>query len=783
MDPTFIIILLSLVAIVAMFSALLIQRKRYKTERLNVKKLPSSHILENMPLSFFVCDKDLNIVETHNIPANIEYALSPKGLKGMNVKNIQETANQNFKKVAGRIIENILKVAQIKENIEFVLNIEREGEKKQSFFNLVYDFRDGSIVGYIQTSSLSNEELEKQQLSGFVEKIIDDIPIGVYIKKPYSNGNLMYYNHYVKEIYFSDGIDYQQYFELTHSTAKAIKREDELVMMNDTPMTFERVFYDGNGNITRCCNVIKTKLKLHTFEEDVLIMCFMIDVTEKRSLEKKIEEENFKFEVLLKSFTIEQWDYNIVTHEFSYNIDNSKVKKKLMREDLLAIVYPDDKDAMAAFFDKMDAGKEETLTVEYRLKQTNSDEYKWIESSAVVLERDGNGSVIRYTGKQKDVTERGKINQELVELRDKADDSNRQKSAFLVNMSHEIRTPLNAIVGFSNLMSQTEDQKEKSEYYKIIKSNTDILLQLINDILDLSKIEAGYLDFNITEVNVSEIISNQVHVMSLRVQDGVGLISKIPLKSCYIRTDKNRLTQVITNFLTNACKFTSQGYIEVGFEQIPKGLRFYVTDTGKGISKENLPKVFGRFTKFDNLVSGNGLGLAISQTIIHRFNGEIGVESELGKGSTFWATIPCEVKTSATPSKQTRAAEPKAQTKPNEKQNMIVAEDNDSNYYLVYMLLEKEYNLTRAVNGKEVIELYEQHKPDIILMDIKMPVMDGYEATRIIRKKDKKIPIIALTANAFETDREKAMSAGCNAFMTKPIDADAFKQALQQMNL
>ncbi|WP_298552133.1 HAMP domain-containing sensor histidine kinase [uncultured Parabacteroides sp.] len=237
-----------------------------------------------------------------------------------------------------------------------------------------------------------------------------------------------------------------------------------------------------------------------------------------------------------------------------------------------------------------------------------------------------------------------KRKKELLE-KEKIEESDRLKTAFLANMSHEIRTPLNAIVGFSNLIAQGEcPEEDREEFCKIIETNNELLLQLINDILDLSKIEAGKLDFTYSDIDVSALFNHLMQVFSDKPQPGVELKCDLPDKPCFIHSEKNRLMQVLTNFLTNACKFTFKGSITMGYEEMDGGLRFYVTDTGKGIAEENLPHVFKRFAKFDAFIQGTGLGLSICQTIIECLKGEIGVESEEGAGSTFWFTIPCEVK-------------------------------------------------------------------------------------------------------------------------------------------
>lgn len=216
------------------------------------------------------------------------------------------------------------------------------------------------------------------------------------------------------------------------------------------------------------------------------------------------------------------------------------------------------------------------------------------------------------------------------------------KTAFLANMSHEIRTPLNAIIGFSQLLVEADDKEEAAEFIRIIENNNNLLLQIINDILDLSKIEAGKMKFVYSDFNISEVLTDLQQVYTSRLAKGLQLVCDIPFPQYWIHSEKNRLTQVLSNLLSNAAKFTTQGTISVGYVPTEQGLSFYVTDTGKGIDEENLPQVFERFTKFDHFIPGTGLGLSICQTIVHKLNGDISAESEVGKGSTFRFTIDCD---------------------------------------------------------------------------------------------------------------------------------------------
>lgn len=241
-----------------------------------------------------------------------------------------------------------------------------------------------------------------------------------------------------------------------------------------------------------------------------------------------------------------------------------------------------------------------------------------------------------------DITAQKRMETELVSAKNKAEESNRLKSAFLANMSHEIRTPLNAIIGFSGILASTESEEEKKEYVGIIENNSTLLLQLINDILDLSKIEAGTLEFVYSEVDLNELMKRLEQTSQLKTRtEKVHITFEKHLPECHIYTERNRVLQVITNFISNALKFTSEGDIRFGYELWEKEyLRFYVTDTGCGIPEKELSNIFKRFIKLNSFVQGTGLGLSICETIIKNMNGQIGAESKVGEGSTFWFTIP-----------------------------------------------------------------------------------------------------------------------------------------------
>lgn len=244
-----------------------------------------------------------------------------------------------------------------------------------------------------------------------------------------------------------------------------------------------------------------------------------------------------------------------------------------------------------------------------------------------------------------DITRLKQVEAELKLAREKAENADRSKSVFLANMSHEIRTPLNAIVGFSELLASASTDEEKTQFLEIVQSNNEMLQQLIADILDLSKIEAGTLEFVFSDVDINQMMSDLEQQFRMRVAElgsGVQIVREASEKEYTMHTDRNRLAQVVSNFMTNALKFTQEGSITLGFRPYEEGLYFYVKDTGTGIPQEKLPHVFERFVKLKQEKNGTGLGLSICQTIVRKLGGEIGVESEEGAGSTFWFTLPWE---------------------------------------------------------------------------------------------------------------------------------------------
>ena len=439
-------------------------------------------------------------------------------------------------------------------------------------------------------------------------------------------------------------------------------------------------------------------------------------------------------------------------------------------------VHPEDLPRLTRFFKDVIDGEEQKFSDQIRIRF--GDSWRWMRVRFKVKEYNPRNGVIELIGLNIDITELKETEKELITAKQKAEESDRLKSAFLANMSHEIRTPLNAIVGFSNLLTETDDLADRELYISVIQKNNELLLQLISDILDLSKIEAGTFDVNYAEVDVNALCEEIIRAHAMKLSENVILTFEDHLPRCFISSDRNRINQVLSNFINNAIKFTDHGHIRVGYQTTGEHLKFYVQDSGIGISPENQKQIFDRFVKLDSFARGTGLGLPICKSIINKLGGSIGVESTLGVGSRFWFTLPYN--------QQPQINEPDTiksrqlpRTPDNARKKILVAEDTDSNFVLVSTILRDNYDIIRARTGEEATRLHGEHRPDLILMDIRMPDLDGLAATRRIRETDPDVKIIALSAFAYDSDKQKAFDAGCNDYMVKPISPSQLKRIIQ----
>ena len=491
--------------------------------------------------------------------------------------------------------------------------------------------------------------------------------------------------------------------------------------------------------------------------------------------EKFLADNVVRLSLMLEAGNVFPWFADIVSGKIeigdelfkAYGVDRKEFHDDFFRmTTFVASIYPDDRGIFEAIYNSLLAGESCKIDLELRLDLLNTGVYKWVDLKGVAQEFDERGKVTKVLGFIADIQKRRDDEQALIEAKQRAEESDRLKSAFLANVSHEIRTPLNAIVGFSEVIAHTESECEREEYLDIVKANSNLLLHLINDILDLSRIESGKMEFIDENIQMDELCEELRQMHQMRIKNDVKIIFERPAASLTIVSDSHRLRQLYSNLISNAIKYTEKGAITFGYKLKGDMMEGYVRDSGSGIPAEKLNNVFGRFEKLDLLKQGFGLGLSICKSILDKMGGEIWVESELGVGSCFYFLIPCN------------GTFPVAgeQNKP----LILVAEDMDCNYELVKAILEERYSVLRANDGIDVVTKYESSKPDLILMDVRMPGLDGLSAAGIIRELNPTVPIIATTAFAFETDREMALAAGCNGYMSKPLEAEKLKTMVER---
>ena len=497
------------------------------------------------------------------------------------------------------------------------------------------------------------------------------------------------------------------------------------------------------------------------------------DITGRSVVRLKLEKKQKDLCEIEKAARIGLWAYDSSTRFFTYSgytriFCNDEEQKQISIDEYMNYMHLDDKDRFCQWLEENLKEKDASNTVNYRLlidgKTVNmriKTYHKEVYMQRTVLE--------------------GYI-QNTSEIVWKAERSNQLKSAFLANMSHEIRTPLNAILGFSRIIAETENAEERLQYYDIVEKNNMRLQELINEILDLSKIESGMMEFNYAPVSLYILCEDVKNTYSFRCQPGVELVFEESDPSLVISTDRNRLFQVFSNLIGNATKFTAKGSISFGYKLKEKEIVFHVADTGSGISDDKIDKIFDRFIMANNQVQGTGLGLSISKIIVEKLGGKIAVQSKMETGTTFTFTL---LYISANGDMKWEEKLTPASIKDNnrtshQEMTILVAEDYQSNYDLIEAMLGKMYKLVHAHDGMEAIIFYEQYKPDLILMDIKMPNINGLDATKAIREMSASVPVIAVSAYAYEKDKIAAIESGCNEFLTKPVSADLLKMTINK---
>ena len=624
--------------------------------------------------------------------------------------------------------------------------------------------------------------MENELLSLIPEYI--PLGLGVYDK----DGYLKYANDTTLKMF---GVTMKDIYNINIFDDPNITAEDKALLKQGLNVSFETDY-----DFDLCENFYETPIKgiKKYFVTKVTIMRdpegnrqgYLLaceDITVKKAQEREIIESYKKIKATQKELSLalnagklSSWNYNIKEGLFcKFDVHIENIEKRSLQS-IYESIHPDDRNKFMALLEAV-AHKQKLPEnrIILRVLENNATDYSYSSFTYSAVE-DEAGNVVVITFIQRDITEDIIYQQNLITAKNKAEEADKLKSTFLANMSHEIRTPLNAIVGFSELLTETDDAEEKFEYKQLIETNSEILLKLIGDILDLSKIEVGSIDINRQKLNLCQLCDELYRSFQQRIKNPKVILKLInPYTKCVANFDKYRFMQIFTNFATNAIKYTPQGEIVMGYECMPGQVRIYVKDSGIGIPEEKKNRIFSRFEKLDTFAQGTGLGLSICKAIADATGGEVGFKSKANIGSEFWYigytdveyVEKSEVADEDLNNKSTEHLSANSSVKIKDL-NILIAEDNDSNYLLIKKLL-KDNQLTRTITGVEAIEKIKAQTFDIVFMDMRMPVMNGLEATSLIREFNQTTPIIALTANAFDSDRENALAAGCNHFMTKPV--------------
>lgn len=577
-------------------------------------------------------------------------------------------ANQIFSEMIGLALQDLVGknasyfYEDVTPKLEFLLDILKGGSFKEEDLSfertgkachvVIYSPEKNEVVAlFLDTTDALQAHQALDRSEKLFKNIFANIPAGVEIYD--ENGLLVDINNKDMEIFgIRDkadviGINLFENPNVSSLLSERIRTEDELDFRLDYAFDLAGEYYSSTKtNIinlyTKVSKVFDSKGRFTGYA------MINIDNTERiDALNRICDFENFfllisdyakvgyaKLNLLdRKGYAIKQWYKNMGEDE---DTPLSEVVGEYSK------MYPDDRKRMLDFFQKARIGKEKAFKGEMRvLRPGTEDRWNWIRTNVVVNLYEPENGVIELIGVNYDITELKETEALLIDAKEKAEMADRLKSAFLANMSHEIRTPLNAIVGFSSLLVEEEDVEERKKYMVIVEENNELLLQLISDILDLSKIEAGTFDFIERELDVNLLCEDIVRAMQIKAKPGVEIIFDRHLPECFIVSDRHRLNQVIANFINNAIKFTASGSIRLGYDLINENhLRFYVADTGIGIETEKQAEIFDRFVKLNSFVHGTGLGLSICRSIIEQLGGTIGVDSELGKGSCFWFILP-----------------------------------------------------------------------------------------------------------------------------------------------
>ena len=633
---------------------------------------------------------------------------------------------------------------------------------------------------YTVNSEFQEKNKELANLNNDVNNLLNSIEIGTLFLD--TDLNIRKFTPEIKRVFKLEESDIGRSIIAFASSFPDSVRQS---IINDSKTALEKLVSteneiqdsEGNWYLKRIKPFVTSDKKI-----DGVLITF-ININTLKSTATKLSDAEQRLSAALEAGNIAWWELELPSGDvfFSKNkVTMLGLNPEEFRHytDFTKIVHPDDYQKTMDAFGDMLSGDRDIYDCEYRIRN-RSGEYQWFHDIGKIISKDGENIIAG--GVVVEVTQKKQLEINLKEAIKRGETANIYKNQFLANMSHEIRTPINGIVGFASLLNQEDlDSDTKAMYSSVIENSSSQLLNLINDIIEISKIEAGELNIIESDCQLSKLFTelettfNQIKIT--KNKENIDIIAHIPSqhKELVIKTDCARLQQVIVNLLGNSLKFTEKGSIDFGFRIESENLEVFIKDTGIGMPSDKLDIIFERFQRLDQTdnakYDGTGLGLAISSGIIKIMGGDIKVESKELEGTTFTFNIPFK---KADPKSIKMNLHPKSDLNDFKDHTILIVEDEPVNYEFLYQILKRyKLNILWAANGSEAISIYQKNEIDIVLMDIRMPVMDGYKATAEILKLDPNAKIIAQTAYAMSSDRQKCFESGFCDYISKPINKE-----------
>ncbi|MFY8021048.1 MAG: ATP-binding protein [Bacteroidia bacterium] len=715
-------------------------------------------------------------------------------------KSVKELFDDKFKT---RLADQFNQVLRTKQSRNYEYSHEFRGELRHysckiKFINNYEPIRIAIVLEDI--TDKKDVEIRQARQSLFLNKLIDHIPLGIYVKSVNDNYAYTLWNRELELL-----LDLPQ--------SKVIGKTDAEIFSSLAQI---KQFNEGDIEVTQTADPLTInnleinlgfkKITARNFKIPILdasgkvelIIGILENISDIIHVQQELELAEKRWQYALTGSRDVVWDVNIITGEIYYSPLFKEMLGFQESENPVLIweelIHPDDFKSTWLNYQQHMKGLTPYFEAEYRLKKKDGT-YLWILDRGRVAERSENGEALRIIGTFHDITYKKNLEEQLISAKEKAEEASKAKGLFLSTMSHEIRTPMNAVNGIIRLLIQDEPASHQLENLKALKFSSEQLMFLLNDILDFSKIEAGKLEKDERNFRPEELFRNIVQTMSNQVEDKPVKVSlnfdgDIPT---FLKGDRHRLGQILSNLLSNAIKFTERGEVIINFRfpvlNDSKYLLYCeVSDTGIGIEEEKLAHIFESFTQASHETSrkfgGTGLGLAISKKLVEWLGGSIGVESKIDVGTRFWFQVPINKGEDNYANIRDKDNE-QIHFKPLYNFKILIVEDNKMNVFVIERFLKKwELDFQIATNGKEGINAVLEGQFDLILMDLQMPEMDGFEATKIIRNMGYDIPIFALTANVFSDVKDKVVESGMNDYISKPFNPNELYSKIQaQYNL